>query len=534
MKKPFKIILIAFLAATIAVGPLAQPRTVHAQIAVEDVLGFPAHLANYLKDYVLNTLTNLFIKQLAHQITLSIINWINGGFQGSPAFVQNPEGFFQGIGDNIAGNFIGGPGSPLAALCSPIALNVRLALAFDRADLSNNYACTLSQVISNVKGASINGFTAGDFNQGGWKAFAALAEPQNSFNGAYLQGKATLALQIQNKTVLNQSLLDQGGGFLSWQSCTPTPTVQGGTQATQAPFLAAQQPSSITGALSQGGGLASVNIPKAPAGSVGTVRTDPGGNNQNCQTETPGSFISQQLNFAANSPLQQLDVQDNINAIVGALMSQLVNKALSAGLGAVSGSHSGDSNSYTSQILQQEQAQSNQTAASLGQNYASGISPLISNEQKAKTFVDSSLSFASSTNSNYQAVLSYCTAVGDTSVANQLTAAINTTVGPLFLNLKTEDTSTTAKYNTMLSEQTSASTANSTTQLETSVGGLNVQSFVNGNFESTQQDLSNAQDENNQVSSQTQALEKTAQDNLQQCETYAVGIGNTTPVPVLP
>ena len=174
------------------------------------------NIAGYTKDYVLNTLANMFIKELAHQITLSIVNWINSGFQGSPAFVSDPQAFFEGIGDNIAGNFIGGAGSPLAALCSPIALNVRLALALDQANLNGNpYACTLSSVINNVKGATINGFTAGDFNQGGWQTFAALAEPQNSFYGAYLQSKADLAVQINGKTILNQNLLNQGGGFLS-------------------------------------------------------------------------------------------------------------------------------------------------------------------------------------------------------------------------------------------------------------------------------------------------------------------------------
>ena len=95
-------------------------------------------------------------------ITDETVNWVNSGFQGSPAFVQNPEQFFQNIGDNVAGNFIAGLGSPLAALCSPIALNVRLALALNQAGSSggsgssNPYSCTLSSIINNVQNASIS------------------------------------------------------------------------------------------------------------------------------------------------------------------------------------------------------------------------------------------------------------------------------------------------------------------------------------------------------------------------------------------
>src|SRR3989338_10855377 len=56
----------------------------------------------------------------------SIIDWIRTGFQGSPAFVQNLKGYFEGIGDEIAAEFITGVG--LDALCSPFALDIRAAL----------------------------------------------------------------------------------------------------------------------------------------------------------------------------------------------------------------------------------------------------------------------------------------------------------------------------------------------------------------------------------------------------------------------
>src|ERR1039458_7446482 len=67
----------------------------------------------WLKEYVLDPLAWAVAKGLLQNMTDSTVKWINSGFQGSPAFVQNPEKFFRSIGDNIAGNFIAGPGSPL-------------------------------------------------------------------------------------------------------------------------------------------------------------------------------------------------------------------------------------------------------------------------------------------------------------------------------------------------------------------------------------------------------------------------------------
>jgi hypothetical protein len=271
MKKDQKInrkILIAVLVVLVTFGAYLPAKQTHAMV-VEDItteiqstlnnvadnlsMAFDA-ISSYaedliwIKDYILDPLAWVTSKGLLQDMTNSTVNWINSGFKGSPSFVQNPESFFQGIGDNIAGNFIAGSGSPLAALCSPIALNVRLALALNQAGSSgggsggsNPYSCTLSSIINNVRNASISagvtvngmsiaGFEGGDFSQGGWPAFAALAEPQNSFYGAYLESEADLSTQVAQKTATNQKLLDQGNGFMSYQQCAPTTSSQGSDQ----------------------------------------------------------------------------------------------------------------------------------------------------------------------------------------------------------------------------------------------------------------------------------------------------------------
>ena len=206
-------------------------------------------------------------------------------------------------------------------------------------------------------------------------------------------------------------------------------------------------------------------------------------------------------------------------------MSQLVSKALSAGLGTVSGNYTGDNNSYVSQIEAEEQAQNNKTASSLGQNYASDIDTFVSYERQAKGYVDSSLTLAENTNNTYQNALSYCSSVGDTNMENQLASAINTTINPLLSGLEAEDASTTAKYNALYLQEIQASAATSSPGLQATVGGVNGGSFTNADFESTENDYNNTQNENTQVTSQTQTLDTNAATDLQQCQAYAQSNG---------
>ena len=101
------------------------------------------------------TITDCLVRTLGRlavqHITQSTVNWINSGFEGKPAFVQDFNQFFTDVADEAAGEFIQGSG--LSFLCSPFQLKVRIAIAQSYA--RRNYSpasCTLSQVTDNVKG----------------------------------------------------------------------------------------------------------------------------------------------------------------------------------------------------------------------------------------------------------------------------------------------------------------------------------------------------------------------------------------------
>jgi hypothetical protein len=318
-----------------------------------------------LQQSVLDKIAVAIAKQLLMKITASVVNWINSGFNGSPAFVQNPAAFFENIGDQITGQFIASNGV-LSSLCSPFSLQIRIALATQQQNLaSGRYTCTLSTIIQNGT-SGVNGFVNGDFSQGGWPAFVALTTvPQNSPSGAYLVSSDDLLQQISKAQNQKQRELNQGGGFLSWQSCTPVPASGSsnsvGPPADYVSVNSAQNYASPsvfgTGdtSLDSAVGLTTsdVNNTISPpvTANTGIAINQP----ENCQTETPGSVIAGALNKHLAVPSEELELANSVNDIINAAFSQLVVVALQKGLSSVSQPGSGNNgNSYIQDLQNQE------------------------------------------------------------------------------------------------------------------------------------------------------------------------------------
>ncbi|MDE2040887.1 MAG: hypothetical protein KGI59_00670 [Patescibacteria group bacterium] len=315
-----------------------------------------------------------------HELTTSVVNWINSGFNGSPAFLSNPQGFFLDVADQATGALIADTGPLAQALCSPFSLDIRLSLALGQVQTDDErYACTLSTVIQaqnanlqrlssgqppvsvsvdqsaggatisdfqtgaafhnsdqlSVNGqsiATIGGFFSGDFSQGGWQGFLALAtEPQNNPYGASLMAQSDLQMQILARQSAINNDLNRGAGFLSWQSCENVPV--GGTSGND-----------------YGG--------ETGSGVTNSIQTK-----QVCQTETPGSVISASLNKQLGAPTDELNLTNEINEVVSALFSQLLTQVLSHGLlsssqPSMSGTNS-ISQSYVNQLSNDPALQAN-------------------------------------------------------------------------------------------------------------------------------------------------------------------------------
>lgn len=320
--------------ATVDAGNIAQ----NTITAASSVVSSASTYSLQLKEFVLDGLMNVLVKQMIRQMTQSVVNWINSGFEGSPSFLQNPGAFFLDVADQVTGAFLAKYGGPLTALCSPFSLDIQIALRFKyHPNVMKRYTCTLNTIIGNAKNASfsINGFTAGDFKQGGWPAFVSLStEPQNNIYGAYLQAEAELSWRVASARSQQRDEISQGKGFLSWKTCKDN----GSEEA----FYAKK------------------DLEKVEKGSEEEFYAKQEvAKHQTCTIQTPGSVISSSLEGQLGSGLRQLEIADEINEIVNALVAALITKVLGgSGLSGVSGSGPGDPNSEISKLSNGENSTS--------------------------------------------------------------------------------------------------------------------------------------------------------------------------------
>ncbi len=307
-----------------------------------------------LKETVLDPLAWLLGKQLLQAITADVVDWINSGFEGNPAFISNPTGFFLDVADQYTGAFIANSG-PLSSLCSPFNLDIRANLGLRTPQVSSvrtRYTCTLDTIIKNAQnahvsvggsvsvngstivggsasanangnttsnGKSVDGFMRGDFSQGGWPAFIALTtEPQNNYMGAYLMARDDLNSQIVASRASINADVSIGGGFMSYKKCEDLGTV--------GPAGTAEDAQRISG-----------NNPNATK----KLNNDGSITYQLCHTETPGSTISASLNKQLGSGSDSLVAADEFDEILSAAFNQLLASVLKGGLSASSKSGSG-------------------------------------------------------------------------------------------------------------------------------------------------------------------------------------------------
>jgi len=414
--------------------------------AYEDIASY-AEDEIWIKDYILDPLAWAAAKSLLQNITNATVSWINSGFNGSPAYITNPTAFFENVGDQAAGAFLSS-GGPLSSLCSPISLNVRLAIALNlaggRANSSGGsngsnspYACTLSTVINNVQGATINGFEAGDFSQGGWPAFASLAEPQNNFYGAYLEAQAEIDVNIGNRKTEQNNQLNRGSGFLSFTTCTDDPTITD-EDATYDPSIQYDSATNVY---------------------------------QHCNISTPGSTIKSSLDKALGTSQDSLVQASMLDEVIGALASQLVNKVLGpGGLAGVSQSQNGQP-AYLSQVEAESNASNAATIANLGatlKNQISTYEPYAIKQQGDYAASVDSANGAIDTFNNYLAVCQHASTTALTLQAiSILNGYIATTTNLLNTSLQAGYDSTTNYINNLNSLNYGITNASSTSDINT-------------------------------------------------------------------
>jgi hypothetical protein len=257
----------------------------------------------FVKENLLDGIAWAVAKQMVSNITRSLINWINSGFQGSPSFVTDFKQMLIDSLDQVAGEYIKSLGGLGEFICSPFQLDVQAALSINYAQARSGTPsgpdqnlCTLTGI-----GSNIENFLAGTAdNWGQW--LQVTQNPQNTPYGAYLEAEASLNVRLRNEAGQQIEVASWGDGFLSKKVC----------QAVE-----------------------------------GTTRED-------CKITTPGQVVSEALTFQLSTGPRSLIEADEVNELIGALLNQLVLQAvqgLNGLLGLSESGYGGGSGSFLDALV---------------------------------------------------------------------------------------------------------------------------------------------------------------------------------------
>lgn len=236
------------------------------------------------------------INAVLEYITQATVDWINSGFDGNPAFVEDPEKFFGDIAENETANFlqqIVGQATGID-ICQPFRLQIVTGLSGGsggRNSYPQQARCGFDDMKAAIGDSGVDfdyqAYTSGSADYSGslnaWREVT--QNDQNNFYGAYFLAQAELEKRLsvqQNNATLD---LTMGKGFLSFKSCTEDSTT-----------------------------------------------TDPDGNTVpvkgTCRVTTPGGVIEDQVNRSLGAGRDRLLLADKFDQIITALVNQLIKTAL--------------------------------------------------------------------------------------------------------------------------------------------------------------------------------------------------------------
>lgn len=243
--------------------------------------------ASFSLDNVVDGIAWALAKNVLSEMTSSIVNWVNSGFKGSPAFITDMKGFLTDVADKQAGQYLQDLGGAFSFICSPFKLDVRLALAISL-DQQRNHGttpgtCTLSGALANID-RFIDGSDA-FVSGGGWNNWFDITTQPSQYTpyGNLVTAQAEVSARIVNARGEELKLLEFGEGFLSSKICED-----------------------VSGA---------------------------GGTRESCVISTPGKVINEALTFQTSAGPRSLIEADEINEIISAVFAQLTQKAITGAKG---------------------------------------------------------------------------------------------------------------------------------------------------------------------------------------------------------
>jgi hypothetical protein len=313
---------------------------------VQNTISAVVSIALKLKEFVLDGIAWTIAKAIVARMVASLVDWINSGFKGSPAFITDLGQFLLEAADEEAGRYIESLGGDASFLCDPFKLDIQIALAVEYDNIREDRpyeGCKISDMVTNV-----DEFFSGTFNEGGWKDWITITQEPEKYTpyGQMLEAEQGLARNLAKTADKEKRQLDWGAGFKSTKICENVENPNGGT----------------------------------------TLR---------CNIATPGRTISESLSKALGAGTDTLVTADEISEVVGALIAQLANKAitgtagllgLSAGTGHTYRGYSGGS--YTGAASAEA---SNQGGAQNGNGNLTILSETLKVQEDYKVLADTQI-----------------------------------------------------------------------------------------------------------------------------------------------
>ncbi len=291
------------------------------------------------------------------RITQATINWINSDFHGSPLFIENPESFFRDIAKSEIRNLVDmiGYDTFRFPFGKQTALNV---IDSYKRQLADNVQYSLSKVIHDP---DLLVRYRNDFNYGGWNGFLINTQyPQNNYLGFNMLIEQNLASRLEGTLVAPaqkvQSLLQQGMGFLSPQTCPSNSKYNNGVNEFLKPSFKSKvvyEPPTYD-PNDGGDNLAREREARERYQDAKDKERAEWIENNTCPdglvNTTPGSVIGNQIMDVLGSDLRQKElgaaVGNSLSAIFDALINHFFDKGLNALANTISPSPSEDNWSY--------------------------------------------------------------------------------------------------------------------------------------------------------------------------------------------
>lgn len=236
--------------------------------------------SNLIKTPSFDAIGFCIVNEIIRYIGDETVKWINSGFEGSPEFIENPEGFFENIANVEGGAFVAGiiEGATGQNICEGIrplvSLNLISSYYNNHIDQTNRARCSLDRIKD-----TYDRFLNGNWNSGGFQGWFELIRPQNNYYGANIYLNTALNRQIAKRQIAQNRQLNWGNGYKTFTVC-------------------------------------------------GNKREDGSYDPKDCQTTTPSQYVQTQIQARNYAQLNRLTIADEFDEIVTALVNQLIKMAI--------------------------------------------------------------------------------------------------------------------------------------------------------------------------------------------------------------